>query len=210
MNVQYGCGKCAPLNWINFDISPTLKLEKLPLIGNLFIRKEWGAYPKNVRVGDIVKGLSGIQKNSCDAVYCSHVLEHLYFSDLQKALVHTHQMLKQGGVFRLVVPDMEFFINEYIKNKKNGHKTACHSLIENTLMVRIANPKTLTEKLSMLLGHSEHLWNYDYESISLELEKAGFRNIRRSEFNDSENLAFLDVEDIGRWGDYCLGIECIK
>lgn len=209
MNVQYGCGKCAPNNWINFDISPTLRLEKLPIIGKLFIRKEWGAYPKNVRIGNILNGLPGIRDNSSDAVYCSHVLEHLPYYDLQKALSNTYKILKTGGVFRLVVPDFEVYVNTYIKSKENGDKGACHTLIFSTLMAEETRDHSLSEKFARLFGNSKHLWNYDFDSMSLELDKAGFKDIRRAVFSDSTNLAFLDVEDIGRW-DYSLGIECVK
>ncbi len=209
MNVQYGCGKCAPVNWINFDISPNLRLEKLPIVGSLFVRKQWGAYPKNVRVGDIIKGLPNIKNDSCDTVYCSHVLEHLPYYDLQKALSNTYKILKKGGIFRLVVPDMEVYVNTYNKNKENGIKTACHTLMTSTLMSEESNANTLSEKISRLLGNSKHLWNYDYDSMSIELEKAGFKEIRRAEFNDSENKNFLDVEDPGRFY-ICLAIECKK
>jgi SAM-dependent methyltransferase len=209
MNVQYGCGKCAPENWVNFDISPALRLEKIPILGKLFVRKEWGSYPKNVRIGDILKGLPGIIDNSCNAVYCSHVLEHLPYYNIQIALKNTYRMLKKEGVFRLVVPDMEVYVNTYLQNKKEGDKWACNRLISSTLMAKEEQPKNLIHKLSKSIGNSKHLWNYDFESMSLELEKAGFKDIRRAELNDSENKDFLDVEDYGRFY-LCLAIECKK
>lgn len=209
MNVQYGCGKCAPDNWINFDISPTLRLERLPIIGRFFIRNEWGPYPKNVKVGNIVRGLPGIKDNSCDAVYCSHVLEHLYYSDLQIALKNTYDILKENGIFRLVVPDMEVFVNTYLENKQKGLKTACHTLISSTLMADESPKKNITDKIIHFIGNSKHYWNYDYDSMSHELEKAGFKQIRRALLNDSENKNFLDVEDFGRFYK-CLAIECRK
>ena len=33
--VQYGCGLSAPHEWLNFDASPILRLQKLPLLGQL-------------------------------------------------------------------------------------------------------------------------------------------------------------------------------
>lgn len=209
MNVQYGCGKCAPDNWINFDVSPTLRLERIPLLGRFFIRKEWGAFPGNVRIGDIVKGLPGIETHSCDAVYCSHVLEHLSYADLGTALANTYKILKPGGLFRLVVPDMELFVTDYLANKEKGDAYACHRLVSSTLMGTPKRSATLKERVISLLGHSHHLWNYDYESMKLELEKAGFKDIRRAHFNDSANKDFLTVEDIGRF-EYNLAIECVK
>lgn len=209
MNVQYGCGKCAPKTWQNYDISPTLKLERLPLVGKLFVRKEWGAYPKNVIIGDITVGLPDVKPETVDNVYCSHVLEHLSYEDLKRALRNTYQMLKRGGIFRLVVPDLELMVNEYVEDKKCGKKDAAHRLIDKTLMGVKNKPTGLIARMVSTFGNSHHLWNYDFSSLALELEEVGFKNIRRAEFNDSVSLAFLDVEDNGRWV-YSLGIECIK
>ena len=36
MYIHYGCGLDAPKEWINFDASPTLRLQKTPLLGLLF------------------------------------------------------------------------------------------------------------------------------------------------------------------------------
>ena len=58
-------------------------------------------------------------------------------------------------------------------------------------------------------GNSQHLWMWDYKSISSELETTGFINIRRAKFGDSIDPMFKDVEDEGRWVN-CLGVECRK
>jgi hypothetical protein len=54
--IQYGCGWSAPVEWTNFDASPTLRFERLPLIGS-FYTKNKQRFPANVRYGDIVSGL---------------------------------------------------------------------------------------------------------------------------------------------------------
>ncbi|MQP68452.1 hypothetical protein GE253_24335 [Niveispirillum sp. SYP-B3756] len=54
--VQYGCGWTAPPGWHNFDASPTLRFERLPLVGRLY-SKNGRRFPDNVRYGDIVRGL---------------------------------------------------------------------------------------------------------------------------------------------------------
>lgn len=184
-------------------------MEKLPIVGSLFVRKEWGAYPKNVKVGNIVKGLPSILDGTVQNIYCSHVLEHLCFNDMQKALENTYKMLKYGGVFRMVVPDMELIVQEYIEDKANGKKDACHRLIQKTLMGTEQNPDSIFEKVIFKLGNSKHLWNYDYDSLAYELEKVGFTKIRRAAFGDAIDKSFEEVEDNGRWV-FSLGIEAIK
>jgi hypothetical protein len=71
--VQFGSGFSAPEGWLNFDISPTLRFERLPLIGKL-CTCNMQRFRRNVLYGDIVKGLP-IPDGSCRGIYCSHVLE---------------------------------------------------------------------------------------------------------------------------------------
>jgi hypothetical protein len=50
---------------------------------------------------------------------------------------------------------------------------------------------------------------WDYKSLSQELIKAGFIEVRHAAFGDSVDALFLTVEEQGRW-DNCLGVECKK
>ena len=113
-NIHFGCAWSAPDSWANYDASPTLRFERIPLIGKLYTKND-NRFPDNVEYGNIVKGLP-ISNNSCDYVYCSHVLEHLSLNDCRRALKNTHRIMKNGGVFRLVLPDLEFHVKEYIDN----------------------------------------------------------------------------------------------
>ena len=56
LRVQFGCGFTAPETWLNFDASPTLRVERLPLVSRLYTKNEQ-RFPPNVEYGDIVKGL---------------------------------------------------------------------------------------------------------------------------------------------------------
>ena len=93
--VQYGCGNSCPQDWVNFDASPTLRLQRLPLVGALF-RRGSTVFPAGVRYGDIVKGLS-LADDSVDGIYASHVLEHLSLADFARALRNTIRLLRPGG-----------------------------------------------------------------------------------------------------------------
>src|ERR1041384_7587350 len=101
--VQFGCGFSAPEGWLNFDASPTLRFERLPLVGKLYTRNT-RRFPANVMFGDIVKGLP-LADGSCQGIYCSHILEHLALNDLDAALKNVCRYLCADGTFRLVLPD---------------------------------------------------------------------------------------------------------
>jgi ubiquinone/menaquinone biosynthesis C-methylase UbiE len=95
--VQYGCGFSAPKEWVNFDASPSPGIQKIPLIGKLLEKGLKTTFPSNVYYGDIIRGLP-VKDNSCDGLYCSHVLEHLSLQDFRKALKNSYKMLRGGGI----------------------------------------------------------------------------------------------------------------
>jgi hypothetical protein len=201
--VQYGCGFCAPKNWRNFDVSPTLRFEKLPIIGK-FYTKNAIRFPRNVEYGDIVRGLP-LQPASCRGIYASHTLEHLSLEDFRIALKNTSFLLVPGGIFRFVVPDLEILAKNYI----NSNEPAAEQFMRATSLGTVSRQKKILAFLKAWIGNSAHLWMWDFKSLYHELTKAGFTDIRRAQFGDSIDPMFKEVEDAGRFVN-ALGIECRK
>jgi len=203
--VQYGCGMCAPEGWLNFDASPTLRAQRWPVVGFLAKRVR-AVFPPLASYGDIRKGLP-VPDRSCAAVYCSHILEHLSRGDCTLALANTFRILKPGGRFRLVMPDLRTYAAEYMANTSPD---ASHQFLRAMIMgqeTRTLNPwKILTKQW---LGHSEHRWMWDYKSMESELKNAGFERIRPAVFGDSGEERFAAVEEQYRW-DRSLGMECFR
>ena len=202
--VQYGCGWSAPEEWINFDASSTLRFERLPLIGR-FYTKNHSRFPRNVQYGDIVKGLP-LPLDACRGVYCSHVLEHLCLDDFRVALFNTRKILCQGGIFRLVIPDLEYFIKQYIDDSS---PLAAYEFMTGTLLGYTTRQRKVKDFFVAWLGNSRHLWMWDYKSMKKELENAGFVDVRRVFIGDSIDGAFNAVEEANRW-ENCLGVEARK
>lgn len=208
--VQYGCGLYAPRSWRNFDASPTLRLQRLPLVGRLFScpvasKKGVPIFPRNVEHGDIVKGLS-VKPGACKAIYCASVLEHLALNDFRQALVHTHGYLMEGGIFRLVVPDPEKLCRDYLTSAKAD---ACSHFMEQSGLGQQHRRRGFEGMLRRCWGNSLHLWMWDFKGIAFELNKVGFKKIRPAEYNDSADPRFIDVETVHAWRD-CVAVECIK
>lgn len=200
--LQYGCGWCAPGDWLNFDASPVLRFERIPLLGQLYTKNK-SRFPENVKYGDIVYGLP-VADNSFAAVYCSHILEHLALEDLRLALKNTYKILEPGGVFRFVMPDIEFMINTYIADPT---PQAAMNFMRTSYLGREKRFRGLKGLAYLWLNNSQHLWMWDYKSIQVELQNAGFKNIRRADFGDSSLVNFQEVESFERW-ENCLGVEC--
>ncbi len=208
--VQYGSGPyCVPANWRNYDASPTLLVQRTPVLGRVLKSKLNCVFPENVRFGDIAKGLPDVVDESCDGVYCSHILEHLTLHDFRKALHNTYRMLRQGGTFRLVVPDLEYYARQYISRLEHGESDASIAFGRDTLLGQEERPAGLRGVLETLFGNSHHRWMWDYSSLSNELSVIGFTQIRRCSFNDNPDEMFRLVEAPERF-ENCLAVECRK
>ena len=202
--VQYGAGLCGPEGWLNFDASPRLRMQRLPLIGGLF-RSFGPRFPKTIHFGDIIHGLP-LQEAYCDAIYCSHVLEHLSLSDFRIALRNTYSHLKPGGRFRLVVPDLEHLARAYLSSTD---PEASIAFMKGSFLGHPDRPRGLAGLLSAWLGNSAHLWMWDEKALEKELAQAGFTGIRRARYGDSGDPAFAAVETPVRW-ENCLGMDCFR
>ena len=205
MNLHYGCGLDTGEGWHNCDASPTLRLQRLPVVGLLF--KKWlkPRFPDAVHYGDIVRGID-VAPGSCDAIYCSHILEHLALEDLRVALRHTHACLKPGGLFRVVVPD---FAQQVLAYQSNPNPEALSNFLRYTYLGRDKRPKGIKAFIREYFGNSHHLWMWDEKGLAAELREAGFTSIRRCQAGDSANKAFLAVENPDRFIGG-LALECYK
>jgi len=202
--VQFGCGMSAPPGWRNFDASPTLRYERLPVLGRLY-KRNGVRFPQSVEFGDIVKGLP-VADNSCSGVYCSHVLEHLSLEDFRKAVRNTFRIVAPGGIFRLVLPDLRYCIDKYLQT--SGPKAA-HAFLQDTLLGHERRSRGWDGLTRLWLGNSKHLWMWDYDAMELELREVGFVDVRRAHMGDSADATFHGIEVPHRW-DNCLGVECKK
>jgi hypothetical protein len=209
--VQYGCGLSPGNGWENFDSSPTLRVERIPIFGSFLSAKFSGnsrRFPASVRYGDICKGLP-IPDGTVRGCYASHVLEHLSLTDFRRALANTFRMLQPGGVFRLVVPDLYERARTYVADVGHKSPTASVTFLRSTHLGYEQRPRTPMQYFRQIIGGSMHLWMWDEYSMSAELHRAGFVNIRRCRFGDSPEPMFAKVEESERFfdEDYKI-IEC--
>lgn len=90
--VNIGCGRVWHKDWVNLDHQPTAP---------------------EVTAFDLRKRLP-FEDSSADAVYASHILEHLDFREGKRVLRECHRVLKPGGILRIVVPDLEDLCRYYL------------------------------------------------------------------------------------------------
>lgn len=99
--LNLGCGTTYRKDWINID-----------LISNA----------PEVIAFDLKLGIP-FGNATLDAVYHSHVLEHMTSDDGSKLVTECARVLKPGGILRIAVPDLETLTRVYLEkleNAKNG------------------------------------------------------------------------------------------
>lgn len=199
-HAQYGCGFSVGKDWTNFDSSPTLRLERLPVIGRFVWRLAGNRqpFPPEVRYGDICAGLP-LAPNSQQGMFASHVLEHLSYTDFTDAIANTYKVLRPGGEFRLIVPDLEPRARKYVAGLDQGNGTACGEFMRGTLLGLEARPRTWLGRVRSAFGGHAHLWMWDQAAMFEHLAVAGFVNIRRCQLGDSADPAFAQVEERSRF-----------
>ena len=94
MNINIGCGFHAGKSWINYDVTPSARLQKIPFIGKYLVIGN-DKFPKNVIFGDIRKKLLS-KAEEAENIYCSHTLEHMCLEDMRLSLINIYKMLKKG------------------------------------------------------------------------------------------------------------------
>jgi len=177
IKVQFGTGPGPQKNdWINYDSSPTLLIQKIPFIGYK-LTKNKPQFDLNISYGDIVKGLP-LKNNSVDYLFCSHTLEHLSYHDFNKAIFNSKSILKKGGNFALIVPDLECYINSYIKDKIVGkNKNPSINFMKNTHLGLYETRESTISRIKHAFSNTRHQWMWDEESLKNKLLEFNFKNI---------------------------------
>lgn len=151
LKLNLGCYDRKLHGWTNIDIRPEV----------------------NPDIVDDAFKLEKFESNTVDIIYCSHMLEHLTFTEAHMALVRWYDLLKDGGILRLAVPDMEAVFAHYFYWKQ------------------------LPLLYSALWGSQRHEFDYhksgwDFQTLKEKLEYVGFDNIDRWHPEYTEPHNYID------------------
>jgi predicted SAM-dependent methyltransferase len=138
---------------------------------------------------DVTKGLH-YPSGSVEAVYSSHMLEHLYLSDARALLHECWRVLKPGGVLRLALPDMEAFIDGFVRGDRSAE--ASIQLLDEFGIHPLTKPSRI-QAVASRFGGSGHRWLPTRSLTRSLLEEAGFQKIVETGFMDG---ALPDIESV--------------
>jgi predicted SAM-dependent methyltransferase len=179
--VQFGGFTDCPEGWLNFETSMHLRLSRLPILGHIFKKLTPHKFSDKILIGDIVKGLP-VDPGSVDVVFSSHVIEHLSREDALTAFQNVHMILKPGGLFRFIVPDLLSRCKHYVDHYDEIEDPAGWLMRSTHLGMEHKQAMRITDRLRSFFSTSAHKWMWDERSLTDVLDKAGFQNIRRSTY----------------------------
>jgi predicted SAM-dependent methyltransferase len=120
-------------------------------------------------VVDDVFTLKKFNNNSADLIYACHVLEHATFEEANAAMLRWFDVLKNGGILRLSVPDMEAVFEHYIFHKD------LHTL------------------KSFIWGSQKHPYDFHkagwtFDELKSDLHFTGFKTVNRYDWRRTEHF----------------------
>jgi predicted SAM-dependent methyltransferase len=181
----------APEQWVNIDRSPSVLLSRvpglLPSLGRLHLipaEQASGTWPENIRRHDVERGLPFPAK-SAEAIYSSHMLEHLAHDSALRVLRECRRVVRDDGVVRIAVPDFAEMVARY------NEDTDADLFIRESLMGVEVRPRGLRRLLGFVTG-AKHKWLYDERSLGHLFEEAGFARTARFGYREGR-LPDLDT-----------------
>jgi SAM-dependent methyltransferase len=238
--LNLGCGTKTSSECINIDWSWWLRIARNPImkalapvfLDSVRMNKLNEIASQPILVHDLRNGIP-YPDNTVDAVYHSHVIEHIDRSSVEAFMREVRRVLKPGGIQRIVAPDLEALARSYLADlisdppsvEWQAHDAHISDMIEQ--MVRrdsgaIKGLPSFRRFLDIAVrGDARrrgetHQWMYDRVNLPGLLDLNGFRDIRILDYRTSMipgwESAGLDLGPDGR-EEYKPGsiyIECAK
>jgi predicted SAM-dependent methyltransferase len=163
--VNIGAGSKGKRGWINVD------MVKAPEINCVYdCRKELPFTTGSVR-----------------GIFCEHFFEHLdYTEEVPFFLNECHRVLKNGGVLRLILPDVGRYLQAYIEpgwDQLSDLRPLDEGHVDRDYRCQY---RTKMELINMVFRQAyRHKYAYDFETLEFLLSRYAFSKVVLQEFNQT-------------------------
>ena len=111
---------------------------------------------------------------SFDGVFTEHVLEHFTLNEGERIAREMARIIAPGGAMRIVVPDAEKIVRSYLESP------------ESLVTWRGEGATAMETVNSLFRQRYEHQFLYDWQTIKVMLNRAGFARIELAAFGQGE------------------------
>jgi predicted SAM-dependent methyltransferase len=172
--LHFGCFDRPRDGWLNTDITPHVLISRIPCLPRILhalgrmddrrlAQHQSGVFRKVERL-DVTRRFP-FRDGEFEAVYSSHVLEHMPPDEAARCLREVHRVLAPGGIARIAVPDLDLRIRGYDPERAD-------EWFERLLETRKTRSK------------NRHHWMYNEGSLGRLFREAGFEEVHRCEYRE--------------------------
>lgn len=112
--------------------------------------------------------------NAIDLVYSIATMEHLTYSELLNCFLECRRILKKGGCVRMVVPDLDKMVRDYLNKVYDPNQKSPGKPNENYIDTFVGR-----------IMYFDHRYDHNFDTILRALKKTGFSNARVCRPGDS-------------------------
>lgn len=162
--LHLGCGQIRFEGWINLDMDKSLKSPDITC--------------------NLKNGIPA-PDNSCELIYCEHLLEHLSPVEGVFFLKECYRCLCSGGILRIAMPSLDVLLEKASGNWRDQDWLTWpeYQFIQ-----------TRAEMINIFFRWWGHQWLYDREELCRRLREASFVLIRNMEWGKSDVSEFRNRE----------------
>jgi len=184
VKLHLGCFDRPADGWVNTDITPHITIARIPGAATILYRlgvinatrfrqHREGVFAR-VRRMDVGKRFP-FEDACADAVFASHLLEHMPLDVAANCLREIYRVLKPGGIVRLGVPDLDLLVRRFDPHAPDE------------FVAQIFESRHSRDK-------NRHHWMYNETSLAAALRRTGFVDPVRRTYGVGEcpDIASLD------------------
>jgi SAM-dependent methyltransferase len=127
-----------------------------------------------------------LPNDSCDVIFCSHVFEHIPHVKLPLVIAEINRVLKSGGIFRMLTPNLRKIAEAYVREDKEFFVEALEEdetirtdlgfggMLMNFIVSPGQDTVLIDRGLTDFIAGYAHLYSYDFKMLQIMFEKLGF------------------------------------
>ena len=124
--------------------------------------------------------------NYAAGIYSEHCLEHIPFRSALAAINEFHRVVRPGSAVRIVVPDLEIYIDRYDTFRTTGKTTMPYEAGDP-----IDGLYSPCMSINRIMHEHGHQFIYDFHTLAKMLALAGFDDIKKKQIGESDDPKLL-------------------